>query len=752
VLHARMPLRRPELERRALRVLAVLVLLTLAATALSLPPGTASAIEPRAALAPGEQPNVVLISTDDQATTDMRFMPFTRRYFAQKGVTFTDAISPYPLCCPARATILTGQLSHNHRVLTNRGPYGGYEAFVKNDNEATTLPTWLQAAGYRTMFVGKYLNGYGEGPYSTTVPTGWDRWNGLAGDGTYSYTNFELLRDGVSTSYPKGYNTTVFGRITNDFIQRSAADPKPFFVWESNLAPHGGCQHKIGTSGCRWGPPRPAKRDRDAFPNLRLNASRDGSFNERVVVDKPQHVRDTLRWDGAKLAKMTNYNRQRARSLRAVDRSFRATIGQLQSLGELDNTLIIFTSDNGYLIGQHRWAGKTLPYEPSLHVPLMMSGPGIPRGVRSDETVALVDVAPTIARAAGATPTVVQDGQPLQPIAEGTARGYGALSIEAGPLQEEDWPTWFYHGLRTKRYSYLVYPGLGEFELYDRRTDPDEMTNVAYRPAYRETRAALADKLSQLKSCVGALCQSVDAGGVPEPRPERYLDNGATVHPDELGSLGRARQVVTITAPNWRKDRGRLTAWVRHRHTWTVARGPFSVRLGANGLIQEPQRRRGTGETPAGTFRPEAGFGLRPKVGGELPYRRVDRDDHWVFDPRVPETYNINQRRRSPKATWRTRYAVRWASDPHRFSRGMFIDYNLPRGVKQSNEFGELRSSIPADVRKGSFILHAGDQLGQHGWVSMDARKLTWLLGWTQTGGDGTRFVVGTTRYMRSRL
>jgi N-acetylglucosamine-6-sulfatase len=751
VLHARMPSARLFLASRPLRLLTALVLVAFVATAVSLPPHRASAAEgPVVEVPPVQQPNVLLVSTDDQAATDMRFMPFTRRYFAENGVTFTDAVSPYPLCCPARATILTGQLSHNHHVLSNRPPHGGYESFVEHGNEDTTLPTWMETAGYRTMFVGKYLNGYGKRGYTHRWPTGWTQWNATAGDGIYTYDRFNLLRDGVLTPYPNSYQTTVFGQITRDFIEDSAVAKQPFFIWESDLAPHGGCARL--RSGCRWAPPLPARQDRKAFPNLRLNSSPDASFNERVVVDKPDHVRDTRAWGPAKLDRMTHYNRQRARSLLEVDRSFKATIGKLEQVGELDNTLVIFTSDNGFLIGQHRWHGKTLPYQPSLGIPLLMSGPGIPAGVRSNDTVALVDVASTIAEAAGATPTVLQDGRPMQEVVSGTADGYGALSIEAGPQRPKDGWTWFYRGVRTKRYSYVVYPGLREFELYDRRTDPDETTNVAYRPAYRATRRALSDKLGQLRSCRGPACYHVSAGGVPNPKPERYLDNGATVHPDELGSLGRARQAVTITAKNWHTGRGQLTAWVRNRRTWTVQRGPFAVQLGSDGLIQERRRRQGTGETPAGTFTPEGAFGLRPPVKSELPYRKVDGDDYWVFDPREPETYNVNQPRRSPEATWRERYSVRWAADANRFPRAMLMDYNLPSGVKASKEFNELRSAGPADVRKGSFVVHAGKRLGQNGWVSMSARKLTWLLRWTQTGGDGARFVVGTTHYMRGNL
>jgi hypothetical protein len=175
--------------------------------------------------------------------------------------------------------------------------------------------------------------------------------------------------------------------------------------------------------------------------------------------------------------------------------------------------------------------------------------------------------------------------------------------------------------------------------------------------------------------------------------------------------------------------------------------------MGSHGMVQEPRRRQGTGETPAGTFTPQKAFGLRPPVKTQLPYRKVDRKDYWVFDPRDPKTYNIEQSGRGSEATWRAGYSVRWAADAKRFPRAILMDYNLPRRVRTASEFGgERRSAAPADVRKGSLLLHAGRRLGNNGWVSMGARKLTWLLRWTRPGAAGARFVVGTPSYLLGRL
>jgi N-acetylglucosamine-6-sulfatase len=735
-------------RRRGLDVVVAFTVSGLAVAALQVPQQSVA----EAAL-PTQQPNVVLITTDDQTASDLRYMPFTRRLFGGEGVTFTDAVSPYPWCCPARATILTGQLSHNHGVVSNKGTHGGYEAFAASPQYHSHLGHWLQQAGYRTMFVGKYLNQYSR--YYEPAP-GWDEWNATVyapgGGNIYDYFGTALHQEdgSVDLSHVGEYQTDVLGEITRDFIvSQEAADDKPFFVWESNLAPHSACRQQ--GQACIWGPPQTEPEDDRSFTTLQLN--RRGAFNERVVREKPVHIRALSRWGGQRITTMTHSLRQRARSLRSVDRSVQATVNTLEATGELENTLIIFTSDNGFLIGEHRWQGKVLPYEPSLRVPLLMRGPGVPAGVSRSDTAALVDVAPTIADATGATPTFEPDGRSLLPLAaRPRVDGYGALSIEAGPQQPDDFPVWFYRGVRTQRYTYVHYPGSNEYELYDRRSDPDQMTNVAYRPAYRRTRAALQAKLAVLRDCVGQACYEVGGGGVPEPRPERYLDNGATVHPDELGSIGSARQVVTITGRNWRTGRGRLTAWTRRGRTWTVRRGPFDVRLGANGLVPQRFHRRGTAETPAGTFTPERAFGLRPDPGAALQYDRVSQSHYWVHDPQVPRAYNINQPRRRAGTAWRASRAERWADHADRFPHALLMRYNLPRGVVPSARHGELRARVPADVRRGSFVLHVGRRLGRHGWVSMSQRSVTWLLRWMRPADQNTTFVVGTPQYLRGRL
>ena len=698
------------------------------------------ATQTTATAAEGEQPNIVLISTDDMNVQHLRHMPFTRRLIGGQGVTFEDAVAPNPLCCPARATMLTGQHSHNNKVATNSWPNGGQKALEPLNDRL--LPVWLQAAGYDTTFVGKYLNGYGR---DDGIPPGWKTWYAsVVGGGLYDYYGATYNQNGDIVDRSGEYQADITQQVTEEAIAAGAETDKPFFVWQSNLAPHGACWPNPDGS-CSWAGPMWDRAENGQFTDLLLPTLTSPAFNERVVSEKPVGIRALPSMSGPRTRRLVTFHRAQVRSLQAVDRNVRDIVGQLEETGELANTLIIFTSDNGFLLGEHRASGKVLPYEPSLKVPLLMRGPGLPAGARTAETAALVDIAPTIAAAAEATPTLTVDGRSLLPVAKGERRGYGALAIEAG-LRGGDRGDWFYQGVRTGRYTYVAYPQTGERELYDRRVDPHQLNNVAYRPTYRQTRSALAEKLAELRRCVGDECLSV-AASAPGP-----VSDGTPVHPDELGSTGRARQVVTLTASSWSTSRGTAVAWQRQGRTWRVVRGPFSVRLGRHGLTMPDRVRHLRGKTPVGTFRPATVMGLSRDPGTQQRYRRLDRDDHWPFDPRDPSTYNVFQPDRGAKATWNPALDERWSAHRSRYSYAMVMRYNLPSRVVRSARYGQQTATKPADVRKGSFVVHVGDPMGKQGWVSMPRARMRWLLTWMRPSTLDTKFVVGTPGYLRKNL
>ena len=450
---------------------------------------------------PGEQPNIVMITTDDQNVNEMRWMPKTRALLGGPGATFSDSISPHPLCCPARAMTLTGQYAQNNGVRSNFWPSGGY---YKLDN-TNTLPVWLQDAGYETAFMGKYLNEYGLlDPQD--VPPGWDHWRSAVDSGVYDYYDYAMNEDGRVTKYTDTYQTEYYADETEDLVAQMSGDDQPFFLWQSHLAPHSACPADYSAQGC-WESPTPSMSSDRLFDKVRLPQRRSPAYNEADVSDKPKWIGSRPRLGQGERRHLTELFQRRIESLQPVDDAVARTVSALEEVGELDDTLIIFTSDNGYLLGEHRFSGKIVGYEPSLRVPLMMRGPGVPAGSRSAETVGTLDLAPTIADAAGATPGLDVDGRSILPIAGGDARGWDTLLIQGGPRLPNSGDEWIYRGVRTERYTYMEYRRTGERELYDRRLDPYQLRNVAGDARYAAAQAELRRRLMALQDCAGADCR-----------------------------------------------------------------------------------------------------------------------------------------------------------------------------------------------------------------------------------------------------
>lgn len=704
-------------------------------------PAEAAAPVHAPAQAPQTKPNIVLITTDDQTVSDLRHMPYTRSLLGAEGTTFNDAVSPFPLCCPARATLMTGQHAHNHGVLSNVAPHGGYQKLRPLNPQ--TLPNWLQRAGYRTVFAGKYLNGYGYGD-KTEVPAGWDDWNGAV-DGVYNYWGTSVNHNGEVIDQTGRYIADLTQDVTERTIEQGESSNQPFFVWQSNLAPHGACHPKVYDQGCRWSWPMPDDEDENRFTALPLNTQRHPAFNERVVADKPSFVEGLETFSPERVQRLANGHRYRVRSLQAVDRNVRDTVEQLRATDQLDETLIIFSSDNGYLQGQHRWNGKTLPYEDSLRIPMLMRGPGVPAGATVSETTSLVDIPATIADVAGAEPMLKLDGQSLVDVANG-APGYGAIAIEAGSVFDAIEGGYFYTGVRTRRYTYLEYPQTGERELYDRKRDPGQTVNVAYRPTHRDTRRALAEMLTRLRGCAGEECRTV-SGRVPAPEPAQ-----GPVHPDELAAGADATQLVTVTGRDWSSRRGTAVAWEKRGDSWRRVRGPLEVQLGRRGMAVTELGGLPRGKTAAGAFDIERAFGIRPDPETVLPYRQVDKDDRWAYDPEAPRTFNVLQLSRSDRATWRERLERVFWDYRGRFQYGAVLDHNLPSQIFWDPTLRQRMARMPADVRDGSLLLHTGDRLSGHGWVTMPTRDLRWLLRWVSASTGDAKVVVGTPGYLREHL
>jgi N-acetylglucosamine-6-sulfatase len=479
--------------------------------------------EPPAQIRPhGGRPNLVLIVTDDQEASTLRYMPKTRALIGRRGVEFADAQSSFPLCCPARVSLLTGQYAHNHGVTSNFVPQGGWQKFNRGGGEARTLPVALQRAGYNTIFVGKYLNGWGLGrdrpdAEPLPVPPGWNEFIGAVGLSVYRMWGFTLDHNGVSKTYPDdpsdaaAYQTDVFARVAEEQIRRYAREPRPFMISVNTGAPHTEENEDV-----RRGRIRPAPRHRGDYPKLPL--LRTPSFNETDISDKPPYLRARPSLTLRAIQKLEGENRTRVRSLQSVDDLVARVVGALGDTGRLENSVIAFTSDNGFLQGQHRlFRGKIVPYGDSARVPLLISGPAFRRGVSSDAVAANIDLTPTFLELAGAKPPVEPDGVSLVPLLKGQRQGTGRdlvlENLEQGSLGAEGgespdtgrYPA--YHALRTARWLYVDYQDDTQgLELYDLRADPDNLENLASRPRYARVRARLARRLAALESCAGPAC------------------------------------------------------------------------------------------------------------------------------------------------------------------------------------------------------------------------------------------------------
>jgi N-acetylglucosamine-6-sulfatase len=436
-------------------------------------------------------PNVVVIETDDQRADDLAAMPRTRALIGRDGVEFAGAVVSQSECCPSRATFLTGQYAHNHGVRSTRPPYGGFARLEGSE----TLPVWLRRAGYATGLVGKYLNGYGADD-QLLVPPGWTDFEGLLGRFTYRFSDFTLNVDGRLES-PAGFQTDALTERSVAFIRRRSG-AEPFFLWTNYVAPHSGRPRDL-LDPTHLDSTVPAPRHRAAFLGAPL--PRPPSFDEPDISDKPPVMRHRPRLKQWRIAALVETRRQRLASLLAVDEGVERIVAALRETGELDDTLVIFTSDNGFMAGEHRvLRGKVLLYEPSIRVPLLMRGPGIPRGARSEQLVWNGDLAPTILDVAGASSPFALDGRSLIPFARGVRQERTVL-LEGPPKRRTNGLSRF-TGLRTHRYKYIEHVR-GAKELYDLRTDPHELDNLAPSPVQRR----LARRLDRLRSCAGASCR-----------------------------------------------------------------------------------------------------------------------------------------------------------------------------------------------------------------------------------------------------
>ncbi len=442
--------------------------------------GTGVLFPGRAVPGPADpRPNIVLILTDDQTADSLPHeppvMPFLQARIEDPGdhwVAFASAFVNTPLCCPSRASLLTGRYSHETGVRTN---LDGAAL-----DEGDVLPVWLHRSGYRTAMIGKYLNEY---PFDglPSVPPGWDEWLAKRqGAQSSAYYDYAVVNRGATARHgtlAADYSTDVFADAAVDFI-RTAPPTHPFFLLVAPTAPHR--------------PWTPAPRDAGAYASMPVAVP--ANVGEPDVSDKPGWVGALPPMTPERVAQLREIRRRAYETLRAVDRLVARVLGALEARGLLDRTVVFFLTDNGMSLGEHRWVGKTCPYEECVRTPLVVRYPSATARV-DDHLVSNVDLAPTIAELAAVDPGRPFDGMSLVPLLEGYGDGWReAVLLEyAGDVHV---PAWW--GLRTERFALIEYV-TGERELYDLSSDPLQLWNRALDPEYSAEAARLAELLAALR-------------------------------------------------------------------------------------------------------------------------------------------------------------------------------------------------------------------------------------------------------------
>jgi arylsulfatase A-like enzyme len=442
-----------------------------------------------------KQPNIVMIMTDDQTLEQQRWLPRTNALIGAEGTTFSNYIVSYSECCPSRATFLSGQYAHNHGVLSSMLPSGGVTKF----DHANSLAPWLQANGYYTALSGKYMNGYGTDLPPTYVPPGWNDWYALYEPSTYEYFNYDISVNGVTEHHARrasDYSTDVLANRVDQQIRAHGGGAQPFFIDYTPTGPHVTAKGLAGIAAPRHAgtlstevAPRP--------PNF-------GAVNPTL----PFFIRQLPAFTTEMLNGIDNIYRIDAETLLSVDDAVQKIYDALRDTGELDNTILIFTSDNGLHFGDRRMVNaKSDPYEESIRVPLLIRGPGFPAGAVVSQPTGNIDLAPTITEATGTTPGRTPDGVSLTNFVANPAYGvHRSIITENGPLLNRR----TYKGIRDDHFVYIAW-GTGEKELYDLVADPFEMNNLANVPARQLQVLNLDSKLRALQSCVGTACRS----GIP---------------------------------------------------------------------------------------------------------------------------------------------------------------------------------------------------------------------------------------------
>jgi arylsulfatase A-like enzyme len=444
----------------------------------------------RGVAAQPQRPDIVLILTDDLQASDLDVMPKTRAALGGAGTTFPNMFASTPLCSPARASILTGQLAHNHGLLGNNGDTGGWPRYATLGLGTRSLQVPLRAAGYRTGLIGKLLNGV---PGSGHVAPGWDH---TFVQTDFQYYGFRVNVDGSGRKVgKKQYSTSALRQEAVAFIHATPPG-QPLFLHVSPIAPHN--------------VPRSPRKLAKKFRRAKLAGTPD--LNESDVSDKPGYLRGRGGLKKKRRRFLNEHHRNRLRSLLPVDDLVAAVVGALAQTGRLERAYIFFLGDNGMLLGHHRHVGKTVPYDRGARTPLLARGPGFAAGHVDDRLGLQVDVTATIAELTGIAMPDLDGASLLGPSARDDLllEWLGAPEAQNDRFYSPSAPN--YTALRTKDRLYVEYV-TGERELYTYGDDPHELRNLlaaweGHSPsaAAEDMASSMNSRLAALRHCAGASC------------------------------------------------------------------------------------------------------------------------------------------------------------------------------------------------------------------------------------------------------
>ncbi|KAI0833080.1 Arylsulphatase [Hypoxylon sp. FL0890] len=606
-----------------------------AATAISFGAATATLTGGQVPLGPNpqtqpqlqqRQPNVVFVLTDDQDVhlSSLDYMPLVKKHLLDRGTYFSHHYATTAVCCPSRVTLWTGKFAHNTNVTDVSPPYGGYPKFVSQGYNDNYFPVWLQQAGYNTYYTGKLFNVHTVENYNSPAPGGFTGSDFLLDPYTYNYLNSTFQRNGEGPrSYEGYYSTDVLAEKAYGLLDEAVDAGKPFFLVAAPIAPHANVvMNKTAHDAPRdpdnlpfeFTEPVPAERHRHLFKGEKV--PRTANFNP----DQPSGanwIRTLPQQNSSNVEYNDHFYRQRLRSLQAVDELVEGLISRLEEYNILDNTYFVYSSDNGYHIGQHRLQpGKSCGYEEDTNVPLIVRGPGVAEGYVAEGVVTThADLAPTFFELLGieqrddfdgsAIPVTKEEFEEVRDAGERREHAgieYWGFAMGEGIYNRNPRENNTYKALRLSGPGYNLYYSVwcnNEHELYDMAVDPGQLHNLlssssdlkslaAGYPAHK-VAARLDALLLVLKTCASETCR----------RP------WAQLHPD-----GGVRSLADALSPRY--------------DAFYEAKGTTRVEYAycANGFLEDA-------EGPTWEANGKA-FGGQSEGGGEYGYLRGGRWEDWV--------------------------------------------------------------------------------------------------------------------------